>query len=247
MPIKDLVPEVASIIKDSNYLMAFTGAGVSVESGIPPFRGPNGLWNKYDPEVLNLDYFLENPEECWFYISEIFYDFFSDARPNKAHLVLAHLEKDGLLKSLVTQNIDNLHQQAGSLNVHEFHGNSKRLKCLKCGKFFYSNEFDFNKIPPRCDDDGEILKPDFIFFGEGIPRDAYENSFADAEKADVCIIVGSTGEVTPASFVPRTAKQNGAVIIEINPEETLFTEPVTDIHLKGTASDVLARLELELL
>jgi NAD-dependent deacetylase len=241
-----LIKESAEIIRESKFVMAFTGAGISVESGIPPFRGEHGLWNKYNPEVLDLGFYLENSEECWFYIREIFYDFFADAKPNKAHEVLARMEKEGLLKSLVTQNIDNLHQQAGSEIVHEFHGNSKRLKCLKCGKHFHAKDFDFKKIPPRCDEDDEILKPDFIFFGEGIPRDAYENSFADAEKADVCIIVGSTGEVTPASFVPRTAKQNGAVIIEINPEETMFTGQVTDIHLKGKASEVLSKLEKEL-
>ncbi|NOR73635.1 MAG: NAD-dependent protein deacylase [Draconibacterium sp.] len=238
-----LIIEAAKIIKKSNYTIAFTGAGISVESGIPPFRGEHGLWNKYDPKVLDLQYFLENPEECWQFIREIFYDFFADAKPNYAHKVLARMEEESLLKSIITQNIDNLHQEAGSKTVYEFHGNSKKLICLKCGKQYNASEIDFNNIPPKCEKDDEILKPDFIFFGEGIPKDAYANSFADAEKADVCIIVGSTGEVMPASYVPQTAKQHGAVIIEINPEESGFTNQITDIHLKGKAGDILLKLE----
>ena len=240
---EQLIIEAAKIIKKSNYTIAFTGAGISVESGIPPFRGEHGLWNKYDPKVLDLQYFLQNPEECWQFIREIFYDFFTDAKPNLAHKVLTKMEEGGLLNSIITQNIDNLHQEAGSKTVHEFHGNSKKLICLKCGKQYIASEIDFINIPPKCKNDGEILKPDFIFFGEGIPEQAYKNSFADAEKADVCIIVGSTGEVMPASYVPQTAKQHGAVIIEINPEETTFTNQLTNIHLKGKASDILFKID----
>jgi len=237
-----LVKEAVDIIKKSEFTFAFTGAGISVESGIPPFRGKHGLWNKYDPKILELGYYLNNPEKCWIYIREIFYDFFAGAKPNNAHIVLAEMEKNGFLKSVVTQNIDNLHYEAGSRVVHEFHGNAKKLKCLKCGSVYNSSEIDFNKIPPVCKNDGEVLKPDFIFFGEGIPREAYRKSFADAERADVCLIVGSTGEVTPASFVPRTARQNGAVIIEINPEESMFTNNITDIYLKGRAGEMLKKL-----
>jgi NAD-dependent deacetylase len=243
---ESLIEEAAKIIKESKFAIAFTGAGISVESGIPPFRGEHGLWNKYNPEVLDLGYYLNHQEECWVYIREIFYDFFAGAAPNKAHLVLARMELEGMLKSVITQNIDNLHQEAGSRNVHEFHGNSKRLKCLRCGALHKADETDFKSLPPRCAEDGEILKPDFIFFGEGIPQEAFESSFADAEKCDVCIIIGSTGEVTPASFVPRTAKQNGAKIIEINPETSMFTSSVTDVHLQGNASEVLALLEKQL-
>lgn len=229
-----MIKETAEIIKRSKFTVAFTGAGISVESGIPPFRGEGGLWNKYNPEVLDLGYYLDNPGECWIYIREIFYDFFADAKPNKAHQVLARMEQEGLLHSVITQNIDNLHQEAGSHIVHEFHGNSKRLKCQKCGEIFDVRNFNLKNIPPRCSGDNEILKPDFIFFGEAISPSAFENSFADAEKCEVCIIIGSTGEVTPASFVPRTAKQNGATIIEINPKESMFTNSVTDIHLQGS-------------
>ena len=241
-----LIKETAKLIKQSKFTIAFTGAGISVESGVPPFRGEHGLWNKYDPQVLDLGYFNENGAECWPYIREIFYDFFANAKPNKAHQVLADMEKHKLLHAVITQNIDNLHLEAGSKTVYEFHGNSKKLKCRKCGRIYAASEIDFETIPPRCADDGEILKPDFIFFGEGIPQDAYANSFEAAVKADLCLIIGSTGEVTPASFVPRTAKQQGATIIEINPEETLFTRQITDIHLKGKASEILEKLAAQL-
>ncbi|WP_340115126.1 SIR2 family NAD-dependent protein deacylase [Maribellus mangrovi] len=237
-----LIKESGKLIKQSKFTIAFTGAGISVESGVPPFRGAHGLWNKYDPQVLDLRYFYNNGAECWKYIREIFYEFFADARPNKAHEVLAEMEQNGLLQAVITQNIDNLHFEAGSRVVHEFHGNSKKLKCPKCDHVYEAAEINFEVIPPLCVDDGEILKPDFIFFGEGIPQDAYANSFEAAEKAEVCLIIGSTGEVTPASFVPRAAKQRGATIIEINPEETIFTHQITDIHLKGKASEVLPKI-----
>jgi NAD-dependent deacetylase len=239
---KEKISKVAGILKKSKYSIAFTGAGISVESGIPPFRGVHGLWNKYDPRVLEIDYFVEHPDECWYYIREIFYDFFADAKPNTAHQVLAEMEHRGLLKAVVTQNIDNLHFEAGNKNVFEFHGNSKNLVCLHCGKKTHIEEIDLKILPPRCPNDGSVLKPDFIFFGEGIPPEAYEKSFIAAKKCEVCLIVGSTGEVAPASYIPRTAKEYGATIIEINPEESMFTHQATDIHLKGNAGEVLGKI-----
>jgi NAD-dependent deacetylase len=238
-----LIEKAACAIKQSSNTIAFTGAGISVESGIPPFRGENGVWNKYDPKVLDLDYYLSDPARCWVYIREIFYDFFDRSKPNNAHLVLSRMEEKGLLKSVITQNIDNLHQEAGSKTVREFHGNSKQLVCLKCGRKYSVGEFDLKNIPPLCKYDGAILKPDFIFFGEGIPEKAYSNSFADAEKAEVCLAIGSTGEVVPAAYVPGIAKQHGATIIEINPEKSSFTGKITDIYLKGRAGEVLMQLE----
>ncbi|MBN2773612.1 MAG: RNA polymerase subunit sigma [Prolixibacteraceae bacterium] len=242
MPENILIKEAAELIKKSDYNIAFTGAGISVESGIPPFRGEHGLWNKYDPHVLDLDYFFSDPVGCWISIREIFYDFFSESKPNKAHLALAEMERRGMLKSIVTQNIDNLHFEAGNKTVYEFHGNSKKLKCPICGKIIPVQEVDLKELPPRCPDDNNVLKPDFIFFGEGIPPDAYEMSFIAAKKCKVCIIIGSTGEVVPASYVPNTAKEFGATIIEVNPEESLFTKRITDIHLKGKAGKVMSEL-----
>ncbi len=232
----------AEKIRNSKYTLAFTGAGISVESGIPPFRGDDGLWNKYDPEVLDINYFLNHGETCWKTIREIFYDYFGQAQPNPAHTALAAMEKSGYLQAIVTQNIDNLHQMAGSKTVHEFHGSSSRLVCLKCKTSYPVHEVDINHGTPRCTKDNEILKPDFVFFGEGIPSDAWDNAFESAARCEVCLVVGSTGEVMPASHVPRKASENGAFIIEINPEKSTFTDSITSLWLQGKAGEILPLL-----
>lgn len=241
-----LLNEAAKTIRAAKHVIAFTGAGISVESGIPPFRGSGGIWNKYDPKLLDIDYYLHNQELCWISIREMFYDFFNVAKPNKAHLLLARMEQAGMLKAVITQNIDNLHQEAGSRTVYEFHGNSKKLVCLKCFKEYHAGDFDLKKIPPLCKNDGSILKPNFVFFGDGIPPGAYTASFRNAEICDVCLIIGSTGEVMPASYIPGTARSHGATIIEINPEPSNFTRKVTDIFLQGRAGEVMGKLEQKL-
>jgi NAD-dependent protein deacetylase/lipoamidase len=229
------------LIVNSNYAIAFTGAGISVESGIPPFRGESGLWSKYDPNVLDLNHFHLNPIEAWKVIKEIFYDFFGEAKPNAAHFALAEMERQGLLKAVITQNIDNLHYEAGSKEVYEFHGNSRMLICPYCSNKIKASDADLTDIP-LCDKCHAVLKPDFIFFGEGIPELAYSNSVEAAQKTDLIIIIGSTGEVTPASSIPQIAKQKGAKIIEINPEKTLFTDSVTDVFLQGKATEIMSQL-----
>ncbi|MCG8412494.1 MAG: NAD-dependent deacylase [Bacteroidales bacterium] len=236
---------VVSLLKESNYTVAFTGAGISVESGIPPFRGADGLWSKYNPEILELSYFYHNPAKSWKVIKEIFYDFFGEAKPNKAHLALAELEKRKILKSIVTQNIDNLHFDAGSDEVYEFHGNSRMLICEENHRF-EANRFDLNNLPPMCPKCGKLLKPDFIFFGEGIPELAYRKTFEAAQKAQVVLVIGSTGEVYPAANMPREAKANGATIIEINPEKTLFSNSITDVFLQGKASEIMDEILIRL-
>ncbi len=237
-----LLKEAAELLKHSRYTTAFTGAGISVESGIPPFRGATGLWSKYNPIVLDINYFHTNPLESWKVIKEIFYDFFGKAEPNRAHLVLAAMEQQGLLKNIITQNIDNLHQEAGSNEVYEFHGNSRELVCTKCSKRFLMHEIDFDKLPVTCDACGGLVKPDFIFFGEGIPSEAYSKSLAAAENADVFLVIGTTGEIMPASQIPLIAKNNGAKIIEINVEPSNYTFHITDVFLKGKASEMMAKL-----
>jgi NAD-dependent deacetylase len=237
----DALNKAIKLIKESEYTVAFTGAGISVESGIPPFRGETGLWSSYNPEILELSYFYQYPKESWTVIKEIFYDFFGKAKPNKAHLALAELEKLNLLKAIVTQNIDNLHFDAGSKEVYEFHGNSRMLVCSNNHKFEASS-INLDELPPKCSNCNELLKPDFIFFGEGIPELAYRKSFEAAEKADVVIVIGSTGEVYPASSMPKQAKANGATIIEINPEKTLFSESITDVFLQGKASVIMEKI-----
>jgi NAD-dependent deacetylase len=234
--------KAADILRKSNYAIAFTGAGISVESGIPPFRGDNGIWSKYDPMTLELGYFFKYPLESWKVIREIFYADFGEAKANTAHIVLARFEEKGLLKGIITQNIDNLHQQAGSKTVFEFHGNSQRLFCTKCHADYAPSTINLDHLPPTCGACSGLIKPDFIFFGENIPMDAYQNSVEAAGKADVVIVIGSTGEVMPAAQMPYLAKQNGAVVIEINTEASKFTHSITDYYLEGKATEVMEKL-----
>ncbi len=237
----DKLKLAARKIRESRFTLAFTGAGISVESGIPPFRGADGLWNRYDPKVLEISYFYDHGAECWNYIREIFYTHFADARPNRAHDALAQLEHAGLLQAVVTQNIDNLHQLAGSRNVVEFHGCSARLVCPECHTCYPAGDFDLSAIPPLCTHEGQILKPDFVFFGEGIPDKAWNQAFEYADNAEVCLIIGSGGEVYPASLVPQKAAERGAFVIEINTEESGFTN-LSDLHIRGKAGEILPLL-----
>ncbi len=235
--------EAADLIKNSKHTTAFTGAGISVESGIPPFRGADGLWSKYDPKVLDLQYFYKNPKDAWKVIRELFYDFFGKAKPNPAHYALANFEKNNLLKAVITQNIDNLHQEAGSKTVYEFHGTAQFLVDIKTGDRFRIEEINMKKIPVTNPKTGNLLKPDFIFFGEGIPEYANRKSFEEANNAEILIIIGTTGEVMPASMIPYQAKRNNATIIEINTEKSLYTNQITDIFLQAKAGEVLYKLE----
>jgi NAD-dependent deacetylase len=237
-----LIHKAADVLRRSRYAIAFTGAGISVESGIPPFRGENGIWSKYDPATLELDFFHRNPLESWKVIKELFYMYFGNAEPNTAHIALSRFEQKGLIKSIITQNIDDLHQKAGSRTVYEFHGNSKKLVCTKCGADYPPVYIDFDHLPPLCGACSGLIKPDFIFFGENIPFDAYQNSVEAAKKADVVIVIGSTGEVMPAAQMPFIAKQNGASIIEVNTETSKFTHSITDFYLEGKATEVMKQL-----
>lgn len=161
--------------------------------------------------------------------------FFGKADPNPAHAGLSELQKSGFLKSIITQNIDNLHQKSGSKNVIEFHGTSERFVCLQCHATYETIKLKLEEEPPRCSKCFGTLKPDFIFFGEGIPGEAYKKSFEEVRKADVLLIIGTTGEIMPASTLPFEAGRNKATIIEINPEESNYTNNITNIHLKGKA------------
>lgn len=253
MNIAEQVKQTANVLRKSNYAIAFTGAGISVESGVPPFRGSeNAVWSKYDPECLDIDYFYSHPAQSWAAIKEIFYNFMfkTEIKPNIAHLVLAKMEQCGIIKSVITQNIDYLHQEAGSHNVIEFHGTAGRVICTsdKCQYSIRPQEMNLTKLPPYCPKCGALLKPDFVFFGEGIPSVAYQTSFDDAQKADVVIVVGTTAEVMPAGMIPIKAKQMGATIIEINPSASALTNRFTDIYIQAKASEAFALLadELEL-
>ncbi|MBN1253300.1 MAG: NAD-dependent deacylase [Bacteroidales bacterium] len=243
----DNIHEAAKFLKNSKYAVAFTGAGISVESGIPPFRGKTGLWSKYNPIVLDINYFHAKPLEAWKVINELFYDFFGKAKPNSAHFAIAEMEKSGIIKSVITQNIDNLHQEAGSKTVFEYHGTSQTMVCEKCAEKYLSKDVDLNTLPPFCKKCNSVLKPNFIFFGEGIPEPANRLSFEAAYNADVFLVVGTTGEIMPASLIPHRAKENGAKIIEINVENSSYTNSITDMFIEGKAGEVLPKLLDEIL
>jgi len=228
-------------LQQARRVVAFTGAGISVESGIPPFRGVGGLWSKYDPECLDIDYFNAHATEAWLVIKEIFYDFFGKAKPNPAHFALAQMEAQGRLGCIITQNIDALHQQAGSRAVIEFHGTSRRLVCMRCKRVLDYSPSLLEGMPPRCACGG-ILKPDFVFFGEPIPQAAHEASYAETFRSDTWLVIGTTGEVQPASWLPHQAKRQGATIVEINVEASTYTNAITDIFLSGKASEILPAL-----
>lgn len=233
------ITEAVNIILSSKRTTAFTGAGISVESGIPPFRGENGLWSKFDPEFLDINYFLNYPDKSWKLIKEIFYDYFGKAQPNDAHKALSKLESMGFLSSIITQNIDGLHQQAGNKNVYEFHGNSRDLICVKCAKIHKASKIDLTHLPPKCSSCGNVLKPNFIFFGESIPEPAQSNSYTETKNADVFLVIGTTGEIMPASLIPIEAKNNNKTIIEINTNPSNYTNSITDIFIQGKATEVM--------
>jgi NAD-dependent deacetylase len=196
------IKQTQELIKSFDKIVVFSGAGISVASGIPTFRGPDGLWSRYNPIVLDIDFFKSNPKESWRVIKEIFYDFMQNIKPNAAHYAIAKLECP-----VITQNIDNLHQEAGSNNVVEFHGNAKTLICTNCSKRYRSDNIDLSNLPPRCENCDGILKPDFVFFKEPIPENAYRQSIILAQNTSLMIIVGTTGEIMPASQMPYIAKE----------------------------------------
>lgn len=238
----NLLNQAADTIRNANRVVAFTGAGISVESGVPPFRGANGIWANNDPSCLDLNVFTASPETAWEEIQKIFYDHFAAAKPNTAHLMLAEMEAAGFLQCVITQNIDHLHQQAGSKNVVEFHGSSQRLVCQSCGEIRDSGDVNWEDLPPRCSVCNEVLKPDFVFFGESIPALAHKQASSETIMADVWLVIGTTGEVMPAAVLPVEAKRNGKTIIEINICPSNYTGEVTDIYLEGEATEVMKAL-----
>lgn len=242
----DKIIQAGQLIKNSKHTIVFTGAGISVESGVPPFRGKGGLWDKHDPMLFDIGYFKAHPDKSWTLIKEIFFDTFGKANPNDAHKCIAELEQKGFVKAVITQNIDGLHQKAGSRKVYEFHGTCRTISCLMCKFPFDADKVSLEKLPPRCPKCMGILRPDFVFFGEPIPRDVNVESFYEAQISDVCIVVGSTGEVMPACQVPIHAKSKGAKIIEINIAPSNFTRSVTDIFLQGKAGEIMPLIMKEI-
>ncbi|MFP4498611.1 MAG: SIR2 family NAD-dependent protein deacylase, partial [Vulcanimicrobiota bacterium] len=190
----------------------------------------------------DINFFRENPEVSWKMIKEVFFSEVNQPKPNKAHLILAEMEEAGILKSIITQNIDNLHQEAGSRNVLEFHGNCRRLVCLGCDSTIPLEKNRMEKIPVRCDSCGGLVRPDFIFFSEPIHPGMKRKSFLEAEKADTVLVIGTTGEVYPSAMVPAWAKTNGAFIIEINVKESEITRKLADIFIEGKATEIMEKI-----
>ncbi len=241
MDARDLIGEAAEVLASRKNAVALTGAGISVESGIPAFRGAQGLWERYDPmEYATIGAFVRNPEKVWAMLSEMI-DILARAVPNAAHRGFAELERMGILRSVITQNVDGLHQAAGSRKVIEFHGNAEELVCIACWKRYASRAKIRDGIPPRCEC-GEILKPDLVLFGEPIPWVAQEDAETEAEGCSVLLVAGTSAAVSPACEIPRISKKRGAFVIEINPEETLLTRTVADLHIPAAAGEVVPSL-----
>lgn len=239
-----LIAKIAEAMLKSKKAVALTGAGISVESGIPPFRGKKGLWAKYDPEeYAHVQAFLRDPNRVWGMLKELL-DTVLLAKPHSAHFALAELEKLGYLTGIITQNVDSLHQAAGSKNVIELHGNNQNLYCMQCGKTYPVNLYQ-KKMPPECEC-GFVLRPDVVLFGEQIPKKALHDSYKLTMECDLMMVVGTSALVSPASEMPIIAKEGGAKVIEVNTEETFLTSLVSHWMIKGKAGEILPKILLEL-
>ncbi len=248
----DEIQRAAALIRNADYLVALSGAGLSAGSGIPTYRGAGGLWTQHGtPPLLSYQEFASDPAAWWqkrldaeedpshpVYQMKLAVD---AAAPNAGHLALAELEHRGTLRSTITQNVDNLHGEAGSRALLEIHGNRNRLRCLGCGLRFHRDGFDLSRVPPMCGECGSVLKLDTVMFGEPIPPDVLESCRDAAERCDCMLLVGTSGTVNPAARLPLLAKERGASLIEVNPESTPLTS-WCDIVLQGPADAILPEL-----
>jgi NAD-dependent deacetylase len=239
--------EVAQLIRDTGNIVAFTGAGISVESGIPAFRGAQGLWEKYDPaEYADIRSFINQPAKVWGIIREMTRLIF-DAHPSPAHIALAALEKADFLNTVVTQNVDGLHQAAGHTDVVEYHGNGRRLVCLRCQRKVPFTEDALHAVHyPLCSECREPLKPDGVFFGEQIPASAVQRAHEAIKTCRIMMIVGTSGAVYPAAEIPFLAVTQGTAAVEINVAATPFTSALSSRFLEGSASQVLPEIVEEM-
>jgi len=211
-----------------------------VDSGIPDFRSPGGLWTRYEPmEYATIEAFRRDPEKVWRMLLEVD-ALVRDAQPNPGHGALADLERLGVLEAIVTQNIDGLHQRAGSQLVVELHGGSQRLRCLSCDRTWDAAEWVRDQVP-RCDRCQEVLKPDIVFFGEAIGRQDLADAMQLARQCKAVLVVGTSATVSPASEVPVLAKRHGAVLLEFNLERTPLSD-LADVCVLGSASETLPLL-----
>lgn len=239
---------VADMIVSAGKVVVFTGAGVSTESGIPDFRGPDGLWTKVDPDDFTIGSFLRSPEirrRIWSLLLEG--GLFADAEPNKSHYAIAELEKMGKLSCVITQNVDNLHQKAGNNPemVYELHGNMRRVKCLSCGESYPIEEIKQKLISKidvsACGRCQGILKPDAVFFGEALPEETLINATTHSRNCDLLVVIGSSLVVYPAAYMPMYAKRAGAKLVIINNTPTPY-DSIADIIIGDSAGEVMARI-----
>lgn len=239
------ITAAAQVLAASKRTAALTGAGMSVESGIPPFRGKGGLWERIDPfEYAHIDAFRKDPRKVWNVLLKDMKIMLDTAEPNDSHKGLARLEELNRLNTIITQNIDGLHQAAGNTDVIEFHGTFAWHRCTDCSQRLKSCALDLKEIPPPCECGG-IFRPDCVFFGEAIPMGLLNRSWDVAANCDVMLVIGTSAVVQPAAMMPVIAKKAGAKIIEINPESTLLTDSVSDYFLRGKAVEVVTQIVCE--
>lgn len=231
-------------LKGATNVVVLTGAGMSAASGVPTFRGKDGLWNKFNPqELANVDAFLNDPKLVWEWYNWR-RELIGKVQPNLGHYALVDAEAYFPEFMIITQNVDNLHQLAGSSNVLELHGNVMRNKCMDCASVYNGKHIDHNNIP-RCPDCNGMIRPDVVWFGELLPQDVLQTAQAKAAASDVFFTVGTSSTVEPAASLSYMAKGNGAYLVEINPEPTPLSDYADEsIHI---GSDVyLPRLVIEL-
>jgi NAD-dependent deacetylase len=241
------IAEVASLIVQSHRIVVFTGAGISTESGIPDFRGPDGLWTKVDPSDFTYQKFVSDREvrkRIWQLNTTMGFAF-EDVEPNRAHRAIAELESLGKLDCVITQNVDGLHQKAGTSEgkVIQLHGNMQWVKCIDCGALHRSEEIrqwiDRGIQVPECLQCGGVLKPDAVFFGEAMPLRETAEAEERASSCDLCIVIGSTLAVYPAGLMPRYAVSSGAKLVIINDGETEL-DHVAHVRISGRAGEVMS-------
>jgi len=238
-------------VAEAQFVVALTGAGLSVESGIPPFRGPGGIWTKYgEPPMDGYQRFLRDPRGAWLERlspkedwMRALGDAVRAAKPNAGHHAFAELERRGLLAALITQNIDDLHRQAGHRHVLEIHGNHRLLRCIECNARFDPSEIavDPERLPPLCPHCSGLVKTDVVHFGEPIPPDVLRACFEAVDHADLMIVAGTSATVYPAAEFPFEVLRRGGRVIEVNPEPSELTASAT-LLLRGPGAGVLSRL-----
>jgi len=245
----DPISKARELIQSSEKILAFCGAGLSTESGIPDFRSPGGLWSRYDPKDFYFDRILNNEKarEIYWKMSTEAWDLIRDAKPNQGHLTLKRLEDQGRLLCIVTQNIDHLHHKAGNSEdkIIEIHGTAVTVSCLQCGKRLPRDEIHERVKAgvrvPYCDSCGGILKPDTISFGQPMPQDKMQKALQYARMCDLCLVLGSSLVVYPAADIPMEAIRNGAKIIIINRDSTPL-DSYADVVINASIGEVLSQI-----